>query len=170
MQLNLSQRWALLMASLNTDSFALKPTDSNSDNIASNDIASNDIASNNIATAVKGINEIGNSAKVPKAQTQFATLFLQQTQKLSIIDQLSAAEKIDLIQACSAHKAPDKLSQLLVTSHVLKLAIQHRQMMLALGSFHAISMDDIDQSLKGPAIGEALRQRRIEHLQAQPVL
>ena len=165
MQLNLSQRWALLMASLNTDSFALKPTDSNSDNIASNDIASN-----NIATAVKGINEIGNSAKVPKAQTQFATLFLQQTQKLSIIDQLSAAEKIDLIQACSAHKAPDKLSQLLVTSHVLKLAIQHRQMMLALGSFHAISMDDIDQSLKGPAIGEALRQRRIEHLQAQPVL
>ena len=171
MQLNLSQRWALLMASLNTDLFALKPTNSNSDNIAADNTASNDIAadntaSNNIATAVKGINEIGNSAKVPKAQTQFATLFVQQAQKLNIIDQLSAAEKIDLIQACSAHKAPDKLSQLLVTSHVLKLAIQHRQMMLALNSFHAISMDDIDQSLKGPAIGEALRQRRIEHLQA----
>ncbi|MBR5494266.1 MAG: tRNA nucleotidyltransferase, partial [Psychrobacter sp.] len=165
MQLNLSQRWALLMASLNTDSFALKPTGSNSDNIESDNTASN-----NIATAVKGINEIGNSAKVPKAQTQFATLFVQQAQKLSIIDQLRAAEKIDLIQACSAHKAPDKLSQLLVTSHVLKLAIQHRQMMLALGSFHAIGMDDIDQSLKGPAIGEALRQRKIEHLQAQPVL
>lgn len=165
MQLNLSQRWALLMASLNTDSFALEPTDSNSDNIESDNTASN-----NIATAVKGINEIGNSAKVPKAQTQFATLFVQQAQKLSIIDQLRAAEKIDLIQACSAHKAPDKLSQLLVTSHVLKLAIQHRQMMLALGSFHAIGMDDIDQSLKGPAIGEALRQRRIEHIQAQPVL
>ncbi len=165
MQLNLSQRWALLMASLNTDLFALKPTDSNSDNIESDNTASN-----NIATAVKGINEIGNSAKVPKAQTQFATLFVQQAQKLSIIDQLRAAEKIDLIQACSAHKAPDKLSQLLVTSHVLKLAIQHRQMMLALGSFHAIGMDNIDQSLKGPRIGEALRQRRIEHLQAQPVL
>lgn len=175
MQLNLSQRWALLMASLNTDSFALKPTNSNSDNIesdntASNDIAADSTASNNIATAVKGINEVGKSAKVPKVQTQFATLFVQQAQKLSIIDQLRAAEKIDLIQACSAHKAPDKLSQLLVTSHVLKLAIQHRQMMLALGSFHAIGMDDIDQSLKGPAIGKALRQRRIEHLQAQPVL
>ncbi|MEZ2692800.1 tRNA nucleotidyltransferase [Psychrobacter faecalis] len=165
MQLNLSQRWALLMASLNTDLFALKPTDSNSNNIESDNTASNNIASNNIATAVKGINEIGNSAKVPKAQTQFATLFVQQAQKLSIIDQLSAAEKIDLIQACSAHKAPDKLSQLLITSHVLKLAIQHRQMMLALNSFHAISMDNIDQNLKGPAIGEALRQRRIEHLQ-----
>lgn len=165
MQLNLSQRWALLMASLSTDLFALKPTNSNSDNIESDNTASN-----NIATAVKGINEIGNSAKVPKAQTQFATLFVQQAQKLSIIDQLRAAEKIDLIQACSAHKAPDKLSQLLVTNHVLKLAIQHRQMMLALGSFHAIGMDDIDQSLKGPAIGEALRQRRIEHLQAPPVL
>ena len=155
MQLNLSQRWALLMASLNTDLFTLNSTET---------------LSVNIEAAAKAINEIGNSAKVPKAQTQFATLFVQQAKNLSRIDQLSAAEKIDLIQACSAHKAPDKLSQLLVTSHVLKLAIQHRQMMLALNSFHAISIDNIDQILKGPAIGEALRQRRIEHLQAQPVL
>ena len=150
MQLNLSQRWALLMASLNTDLFTLNSTET---------------LSVNIEAAAKAINEIGNSAKVPKAQTQFATLFVQQAKNLSRIDQLSAAEKIDLIQACSAHKAPDKLSQLLVTSHVLKLAIQHRQMMLALNSFHAISMDNIDQNLKGPAIGEALRRRRIEHLQ-----
>ena len=150
MQLNLSQRWALLMASLNTDLFTLNSTET---------------LSVNIEAAAKAINEIGNSAKVPKAQTQFATLFVQQAKNLSRIDQLSAAEKIDLIQACSAHKAPDKLSQLLVTSHVLKLAIQHRQKMLALNSFHAISMDNIDQKLKGPAIGEALRQRRIEHLQ-----
>lgn len=155
MQLNLSQRWALLMASLNTDLFTLNSTET---------------LSVNIEAAAKAINEIGNSAKVPKAQTQFSTLFVQQAKNLSRIDQLSAAEKIDLIQACSAHKAPDKLSQLLVTSHVLKLAIQHRQMMLALNSFHAISMDNIDQNLKGPAIGEALRQRRIEHLQTQPVL
>ena len=150
MQLNLSQRWALLMASLNTDLFTLNSTET---------------LSVNIEAAAKAINEIGNSAKVPKAQTQFSTLFVQQAKNLSRIDQLSAAEKIDLIQACSAHKAPDKLSQLLVTSHVLKLAIQHRQMMLALNSFHAISMDNIDQKLKGPAIGEALRRRRIEHLQ-----
>ena len=150
MQLNLSQRCALLMASLNTDLFTLNSTET---------------LSVNIEAAAKAINEIGNSAKVPKAQTQFATLFVQQAKNLSRIDQLSAAEKIDLIQACSAHKAPDKLSQLLVTSHVLKLAIQHRQMMLALNSFHAISMDNIDQKLKGPAIGEALRRRRIEHLQ-----
>lgn len=155
MQLNLSQRWALLMASLNTDLFTLNSTET---------------LSVNIEAAVKGIHGIGNSTKVPKAHSQFATLFVQQAKNLSRIDQLSAAEKIDLIQACSAHKAPDKLSQLLVTSHVLKLAIQHRQMMLALNSFHAISMDNIDQNLKGPAIGEALRQRRIEHLQTQPVL
>ena len=152
MQLNLSQRWALLMASLNIDLFALNSTEIHSDNID---------------RAVKTINEIGNSAKVPKAHTQFANLFVQQAQNLSIIDQLSAAEKIDLIQACSAHKAPDKLSQLLVTSHVLQLAIQHRQMMLALNSFHAIGMNDIAPELKGPAIGTALRQARIVHLKAQ---
>ena len=162
MQLNLSQRWALLMASLNTDLFALNSTDSSSDNTASNNIESA-----SIVTAVKDINEIGNSAKVPKAQTQFATLFVQQAKNLSIINQLNAAQKIDLIQACSAHKAPEKLSQLLVTGHVLQLAIQHRQMMLALGSFHAIGMDNIDENLKGPAIGEALRHCRIEHLQAK---
>ncbi|MDN5693538.1 MAG: tRNA nucleotidyltransferase, partial [Psychrobacter sp.] len=91
MQLNLSQRWALLMASLNTDLFTLNSTET---------------LSVNIEAAVKGIHGIGNSTKVPKAHSQFATLFVQQAKNLSRIDQLSAAEKIDLIQACSAHKAP----------------------------------------------------------------
>ena len=147
MHLNLSQRWALLMVSLKPSLFQNKHTEA--------------------ITAVKSINDIGNMAKVPKAQTQFASLFVQQADKLSVITQLSAAEKIDLIQACSAHKEPEKLSQLLVTSQVLQLSIQHRQMMLALNSFHSIGMNDIDQSLKGPAIGKALRQCRIEHLQTQ---
>ena len=147
MQLNLSQRWALLMVSLKPSLFQIKHTEG--------------------ITAVKSINDIGNMAKVPKVQTQFAGLFVQQADKLSVITQLSAAEKIDLIQACSAHKEPEKLSQLLVTSQVLQLSIQHRQMMLALNSFHSIGMNDIDQSLKGPAIGKALRQCRIEHLQTQ---
>ena len=148
MHLNLSQRWALLMASLDESLF-------NDDNI------------NEQIPASKAINTIGNTAKVPKSQTQFANLFVQQAEKLSMINYLTAAEKIDLIQTCSAHKEPDKLSQLLVTSHVLQLARQHRQMMLALNSFHAVNMDNIDSGLKGAAIGEALRQARIEHLQAQ---
>ncbi|MEJ6067207.1 tRNA nucleotidyltransferase [Psychrobacter sp. 16-Bac2893] len=147
MQLNLSQRWALLMVSLKPSLFQIKHTEG--------------------ITAVKSINDIGDMAKVPKAQTQFAGLFVQQADQLSVITQLSAAEKIDLIQACSAHKEPEKLSQLLVTSQVLQLSIQHRQMMLALNSFHSIGMNDIDQSLKGLAIGKALRQCRIEHLQTQ---
>lgn len=148
MKLNLSQRWALLMASLNADLFRSidKDLDANESAIA------------------KNISKIGNAAKVPKAHTQFATLFAQQATKLNAINHLNAAEKIDLIQTCSAHKEPDKLSQLLVCSHVLQLATQHRQMMLALSSFHAISMQDIDSELTGPAIGAALRQARIEHL------
>ena len=151
MHLNLSQRWALLMTSLSSSLF-------NSENSES---------PSNVSTAIKNINAIGNKAKVPKAHTQFATLFVQQAEKLSTINNLTAAEKIDLIQACGAHKEPDKLSQLLVCSHVLQLATQHRQMMLALNSFHAIGMTDIAPDLKGPAIGSALRQSRIEHLQAQ---
>ena len=152
MQLNLSQRWALLMVSLKPSLF---------------NVRHNDPKSIEAINAIKSINEIGNTAKVPKLQTQFANLFVQQTEKLSAVNQLDAADKIDLIQACSAHKEPEKLSQLLVTSQVLQLAIQHRQMMLALNSFHAIGMNDIDQSLKGPAIGEALRQCRIKHLETQ---
>ncbi len=151
MHLNLSQRWALLMTSLSSSLF-------NSENSES---------TSNVSTAIKNINAIGNKAKVPKAHTQFATLFAQQAEKLSTINSLNAAEKIDLIQACGAHKEPDKLSQLLVCSHVLQLATQHRQMMLALNSFHAIGMTDIAPDLKGPAIGAALRQSRIEHLQAK---
>ena len=147
MRLNLSQRWALLMVSLTPSRF---------DNEHTNDQSK----------ALRDINDIGNKAKVPKAHTQFATLFAQQAETLSMINSLSAAKKIDLIQACSAHKEPDKLSQLLVCSHVLQLATQHRQMMLALNSFHAIGMTDIAPDLKGPAIGASLRQSRIDHLQA----
>ena len=151
MKLSLSQRWALLMSSLNPSLFIPKHTESNT----------------NKAANIRGINDIGNLAKVPKAHTQFATLFAQQAENLSKINSLCAAEKIDLIQTCGAHKEPDKLSQLLVCSHVLQLAMQHRQMMIALNSFHAIGMADIASDLKGPAIGAALRQSRIEHLQAQ---
>jgi tRNA nucleotidyltransferase (CCA-adding enzyme) len=146
MQLNLSQRWALLMASLDDALFHLK---------------------NDATTASKSISSLGQSAKVPKAHTQFASLFVEQAQQLNNIDELNAAQKIDLIQACSAHKAPEKISQLLVTSQVLQLAIHHRQMMLALSSYHAIGMPDIASDLKGPAIGAALRGARIQHLQAQ---
>lgn len=151
MRLNLSQRWALLMASLNQSLFKIDDTD-------------------DAITTSKNIANIGNTAKLPKAQTQFATLFVQQAKELSAIDELTAAQKIDLIQVCSAHKAPNRLSQLLVTSQVLQLAQQHRQMMLALNSFHSISMEDVKSGLKGPAIGDALRQARIEHLQAQSTL
>ena len=146
MQLNLSQRWALLMASLDDALFHLK---------------------NDATTASKSISSLGQSAKVPKAHTQFASLFVEQAQQLNNIDELNAAQKVDLIQACSAHKAPEKISQLLVTSQVLQLAIHHRQMMLALSSYHAIGMPDIASDLKGPAIGAALRDARIQHLQAQ---
>ncbi|AAZ19216.1 probable tRNA nucleotidyltransferase [Psychrobacter arcticus 273-4] len=152
MQLNLSQRWALLMTSLRPSIFNIKPSD---------------LVDSEAAISTKRIIDIGNMAKVPKSHTQFASLFVQQVEKLTIVSHITAAEKIDLIQACSAHKAPEKLSQLLVTSQVLQLAIQHCQMMLALNSFHAIGMQDIDQNLKGPAIGKALRQCRIEHLQTQ---
>lgn len=146
MQLNLSQRWALLMASLDDSLFHLK---------------------NDEDTASKSIIDIGQSAKVPKAHTQFASLFVEHAQQLNKIKELDAAQKIDLIQACNAHKTPEKLSQLLVTSQVLQLAIHHLQMMLALSSFHAIDMTDIASGLKGPAIGAALRDARIQHLQTQ---
>lgn len=151
MQLNLSQRWALLMTSLNPALFA-----SNHGN-----------SSDNIDVAIKQISTIGNTVKAPKAHTQFAKLFIQQIDRLNIIAQLTAAEKIDLIQDCSAHKAPDKLSQLLVITNVFQLAQQHRQMMLALNSFHAIGMEAIAPDLKGADIGAALRLARINHLQAQ---
>lgn len=150
MQLNLSQRWTLLMMSL-------YESDNKSDNESNLDQQ----------TALKQVNTIGNRVKVPKAHSQFAALFIQQSLTLSRINALSASDKIDLIQACSAHKDPSKLSQLLVTRNVWQLAQQHREMMLALTSFHAISMDNIDPKLKGAAIGGALRQARIEHLQKQ---
>jgi tRNA nucleotidyltransferase (CCA-adding enzyme) len=108
---------------------------------------------------------MSDTAKVPKAQSQFATAFLQHVTQLATIEQLSAADKLALVQACGAHKQPEKLAQLLVTQQVLALARQHREMMLALSSYHAVGMDAIDAELKGPAIGEALHQARTQHLE-----
>lgn len=159
MHLNLSQRWALLMSSLKPSLF-----DINEHSLTAHESADNDAVTGQ-RSPEKVISKIGNHATVPKTHTQFAGLFVQHAPALSTAHTLSAAKKIDLIQACGAHKAPEKLSQLLVTSQVLQLAIQHRQLMLALNSFHTIGMDDIAADLKGPAIGAALRQARIAHLQ-----
>ena len=148
MQLNLAQRWALLMASLDSSLFT--------------------IAAQPAAAPTKAILTIGNQAKVPKTYSQFAALFVTQAKNLNTINELNAAAKIDMIQAIGAHKDPDKLSQLIVTHNVLQLGLQHRQMTLALQSFHAITMDNIAPNLQGAAIGEALRQARIAHLQRSP--
>lgn len=144
MQLNLSQRWALLMMSLH---FSVEDTSS-------------------IDSAIEHINAIGNLVKTPKIHTQFAKLFIQHSDNLRHIQTLTAHDKIDLIQAIGAHKDPSKLSQLLVTHQVWQLALDHRRMMIALNSFHAVGIKDIDKNLKGAAIGEALRMARIHHLQA----
>lgn len=166
MQLNLSQRWALLMASVDPTLFA---TINQQNAEQDNGLSHSKNAGKSYAATAKAVTDIihtSDGVKVPKAQTQFASLFVQQAHKLAMINQLSAAETIDLLQACSAHKDPNKLSQLLVTSQLLQLAQQHRRTMLALNSFHAITMDSIDPQLKGADIGAALRQTRIEHLQA----
>ncbi|MGM8888026.1 tRNA nucleotidyltransferase, partial [Psychrobacter sp. 1U2] len=113
MQLNLSQRWTLLMASLDQSLFASKP-----DPKSSSPHISMTVTDDERKTALKAIISISNSAKVPKTPTQFASLFVTQAGKLSAVNELNATQKIDLIQACSAHKEPNKLSQLLVTSHV----------------------------------------------------
>ncbi|MEN2751202.1 tRNA nucleotidyltransferase [Psychrobacter sp. FBL11] len=159
MHLNLSQRWALLMASLDQSISVSQP---NPDILSSASHTS--IVAEEKKTALKAITSISNSAKVPKVPTQFASLFVTQAGKLSAVNELNATQKIDLIQACSAHKEPNKLSQLLVTSHVLQLAKQHRQMMLALNSFHAIGIESIDPDIKGAAIGKALNEARAAHL------
>ncbi len=162
MQLNLSQRWALLMSSMDKSLFQVLPTNTHT----LETIITEDSVYKNVAPE-KQISEIAKQVRTPKAQTQFATLFVQQAQHLTHIDQLSAAQKIDLIQACSAHKTPEKLSQLLVVSQVLKLSSDHRHMMLALSSFHAIDITNIAPDIKGAAIGHALRDARIDYLQAQ---
>lgn len=158
MQLNLSQRWALLMASLDRELFV--PNDVNEQ------LRGSANSSTSKARAIDAIVQIGQSAKVPKEHVQFAKLFIERFEQLTNMHYLNAQTQIELIQSCSAHKQPEKLSQLLVSAQVMTLARQHRQMMLALDSYHAISMDDIDTGLKGPAIGEALTAARVQHLQS----
>lgn len=155
--LDLSQRWALLMMSVypawqKQIQLPLNLTHSRADDDNKN--------------AVEAIRIIGNSAKVPKTHTQFAVLFVQHVCDLSNLAHLTPAEQMALIHASQAHKQPERLEQLIVTQHVLQTALDRLRMQHALDSYHAIGMADIDPSLKGPAIGEALTQARIAHLSA----
>ncbi|GAA0319122.1 tRNA nucleotidyltransferase [Psychrobacter aestuarii] len=152
--LDLSQRWALLMMSLcpawqSQTQPPLKVAASTTDSDKQ---------------AADTIRAIGNRAKVPKIHTQFAALFVQHIDSLSKITHLTPAEQMALIHASQAHKQPERLEQLIVTQHALQMALDTIHMQRALDSYHAIGMADIDQSLKGPAIGDALTAARIAHL------
>ena len=161
LNLDLSQRWALLMMSMypawqgQTQVPLRLPTMINA----------NDSAQTKHATDT--IHAIGNHAKVPKVHTQFAVLFVQHVTELQGITTLTPAEKMALIHASQAHKQPERLQRLIVTQNVLQMALDQIQMQCAIDSYHAIGMADIDPTLKGPAIGEALTQARITHLTEQ---
>lgn len=156
--LTLEQRWAVLMTSFDITLDA--------DPDAELDTPPTDTTAHQYIW-LDAIQRVHQQHRIPKTVEKFAKLYAKHAEPLQRINSLNAEQLISLIQSTAAHKQPQIIDELLTVTALLSMTTQQQRLQQALASYQAISIDDIDASLKGPQIGHALTARRIEHLQQQ---
>lgn len=112
----------------------------------------------------EAVHEFCKNLKVPKAHTQFASIFLTQLENLQQFNHLSSTAMFELLKATHALKQPATLQQLLTVSKIYQLAVERWQLDNILQALQPIGIQDVDKNLKGKAIGEAIEQLRLEKL------
>lgn len=117
-----------------------------------------------VFTTAETFNAFCTALKVPKSYTQFATVFLTQLENLNLFDGLDAKAMFDLLKATNALKQPETLQQLLTVSKIYQLAVERWKLANILQALQPIGIQDVDSTLKGKAIGEAIEQKRLEKL------
>ncbi len=105
---------------------------------------------------------------IPKKIANFAKLYAQVEDQLAQIESLSANQLMSLLQQTNSHKQPEQFNKLLMVQQLLQSArFQYkasRLMDMSLASYQAVTIKDIDPTLKGKAIGEALEMARVQRL------
>lgn len=117
-----------------------------------------------VFSTAESLNAFCTALKVPKSHAQFAYLFLTQLDNLQNFNQLSSEQMFDLLKATNALKQPETLQQLLTVSKIYQLAVERWQLDNILQALQPIGIQDVDKSLTGKAIGEAIEQLRLEKL------
>lgn len=117
-----------------------------------------------VFSTAESLNAFCTTLKVPKSHAQFAYLFLTQLDNLQNFNQLSSEQMFDLLKATNALKQPETLQQLLTVSKIYQLAFEKFKLDKILQTLQPIGINDVDKSLKGKAIGEAIEGLRLEKL------
>ena len=154
--LSLEQRWAILMSSFAPSALLFSAQNSS-------------INTNTVNTATDKWQQtsqtIAQQFKVPKTLSKFTQALVSCFYELSTFANLNASEQLHIVQQTHAHKDAGLLNDLLTSMQVILLAKNQLAVDNAITCFNAANIKDIDPTLKGAAIGDALMQVRIAKLQ-----
>lgn len=144
---NLAQRWAILMLAFTTEPMDQLESSTNLEGCQS------------WLAEAKALAQL---LKVPKKIAQFAQAYITCYPYLTHYAQLTAEDIAKLITITKADKSELELSELLQVHKVVELSCQQLQFSKYIQAFKAITINDVDEGLKGSAIGEAIHQARVE--------
>lgn len=144
---NLAQRWAILMLAFTTEPMDQLESSTNLEGCQS------------WLAEAKALAQL---LKVPKKIAQFAQAYITCYPYLTHYAQLTAEDIAKLITITKADKSELELSELLQVHKVVELSYQQLQFSKYIQAFKAITINDVDEGLKGSAIGEAIHQARVE--------
>lgn len=152
--LSIQQRWAIMMASFVIDKLATNAKMEHSPTL-------NDLHNLN------DLHSLHNSHTIPKHIRKFAELYASNQPLLMQFERLNAKDLMQLLEATRANKQPAQLDELLTTASILKLSKQHKLAEQFVATYNKVTIKNIDPSLTGKAIGEALTQLRQHKLAEQ---
>ncbi len=144
---NLAQRWAILMLAFTTEPMDQLESSTNLEGCQS------------WLAEAKALAQL---LKVPKKIAQFAQAYITCYPYLTHYAQLTAEDIAKLITITKADKSELELSELLQVHKVVELSCQQLQFSKYIQAFKAITINDVDEGLRGSAIGEAIHQARVE--------
>lgn len=143
----LAQRWAILMLAFTTEPMDQLESSTNLEGCQS------------WLAEAKALAQL---LKVPKKIAQFAQAYITCYPYLTHYAQLTAEDIAKLITITKADKSELELSELLQVHKVVELSYQQLQFSKYIQAFKAITINDVDEGLRGSAIGEAIHQARVE--------
>lgn len=158
--LNLAQHWAILMFG-----FAGDCTSQLSNNVGLKDQTIDKTDTEALQLWTVESKALGQLLKVPNKITQYAQAYISCYPYLTNYTRLSAADIARLIGVTKADKSDTEINELFQVHKILELAYQQLEFDRYIQAFKNITIKDVDESLKGSAIGEAIHQARIDSIE-----
>ena len=162
--LNLAQRWAILTIAFSAEAMPQLTSSAQ----LTQDLDSINTNTKNLESCQSWLDQskaLAQLLKVPKKIAQFAQAYIICFPYLTHYAQLTAEDIAKLITITKADKSEIEFAELLQVHKVVELSYQQLQFSQYVQAFKKITINDVDDSLKGSAIGEAINQARIDSIE-----